>query len=128
MKLELENKIVNAFPELFYYYFNTESRYPLMFGIETGDGWYYLIQNLCKKIKNWSNKNEQVRFTQIKEKYGELRIYSEGYFEEVEIMIDEASKKSKTICENCGSTENVKPTKPWINYLCKDCREKIQKD
>ena len=124
MKSEFENKIIIAFPELFYYFHHTESRYPLMFGVETGDGWYTLIFDTCRQIQEWCDKNRQVRFTQIKEKFGQLVIYCEGYPDDVDYIIEEASKKSITICENCGSIENIKPTKGWINYLCKKCYSK----
>lgn len=123
MKQEFENKIIDKFPELFYYFNHTESRYPMMFGIETGEGWHDLIFNTCQKIQDWCDKNRQIRFTQIKEKFGALVIYCEGYPDEVDYIIEEAEKESMTICENCGSKENVKPTRGWINYLCDTCHK-----
>lgn len=130
MKKELENKIINNFPKLFYYYKNTKSRYPIIFGVDTGDGWFDLVYNLCKNIQEWCDKNDQakqVKFTQIKEKWGELRVYCEGYPDEIDEMIAQAAKESITICQNCGSKNNIKITTGWVTYLCKDCYTEWEK-
>lgn len=129
MKVELQNKIVSDFPKLFYYFHNSEiSRYPMIYGIETGDGWSSLIYDLCEEIQNWCDKNnKQVRFTQVKQKFGLLRIYLDKNYEEIDNMISIAERKSKEICENCGSLENVYSTTGWIIYLCEKCHKNREK-
>jgi hypothetical protein len=49
----------------------------MCWGIETPDEWYNTIYNLCQIIQNhidW-NKSPQIQFTQVKEKFGSLRVY-----------------------------------------------------
>ena len=51
-------------------------RVPIAFGIECGDGWFGLIETLCKLARsNWENDAILTEVAQIKEKYGGLRFY-----------------------------------------------------
>lgn len=49
------------------------------FGIETGNGWYAILHNLCSNISQELNAagidNQSIVIDQIKEKYGTLRFY-----------------------------------------------------
>lgn len=60
--------------------------------------------------------------TQIKEKFGGLRLYTAYYNNKIEKIIYKSIYKSYKICENCG-----KPGKPnkegWISVRCKKCRK-----
>lgn len=56
------------------------------------------------------------RFTQIKEKFGSLRLYGAG---DLEMILTDLSCE---ICEKCGSNHNVtQTTNGWIKTLCKEC-------
>ena len=100
----LEQKLIEKYPKLFSDV-NKSPRESLMcFGCEHGDGWYDIVDNLCGYITRLQNnvsyylglKEEakddksfdgqfhcpDVVFTQIKEKYGTLRIY--WHFKEIE--------------------------------------------
>ena len=56
-------------------------RYPLIFterpDIACGDGWFDLLDVLCERLQDWTDRNEapQVATHQVKEKFGELRFY-----------------------------------------------------
>ena len=62
----------------------------------------------------------QMHFTQIKEKFAALRVYSVGgdaYCEGIMAMAEAISRKT---CEGCGLPGQ--PTKSaWIKTLCKEC-------
>ncbi|MEK7197881.1 MAG: hypothetical protein AAB648_00250 [Patescibacteria group bacterium] len=96
----------------------------MAFGFECGDGWFELINELCKKLKALDLKD--FRVLQVKEKFGGLRFYVNGVeldkADETYQLIDEAEAKSLTICEKCG-----KPGKSneigWIRTLCDNCRK-----
>lgn len=48
------------------------------FGIDTGDGWYQLIYDLCEEIAetfNKAGKPVNIVMDQVKEKWGTLRFY-----------------------------------------------------
>jgi len=116
-------KLVEDFPELFYYYKHREGTVlvPMAFGFECGDGWFELIYNLSKDIVAM---DDHVQAAQVKEKFGGLRFYINGTRRpEVFDRINEAEQASYSVCELCG-----KPGKPysdgWIQTLCPDCRRK----
>jgi hypothetical protein len=92
-------------------------------GIEVGDGWYQIIYDMCTKIKKL-NPPESFRFSQVKEKFGSLRIYCIGDDEEIYKVIMEVENASDHICEDCGSTEGVRQTGSWIRTLCQKCWDK----
>jgi len=105
---------------------------PIQFGIECGDGWYMLLDNLMGSIEShlnpensWPRKERvPLQIDQIKEKFGGLRFYYSGGTDRVTGMVDFAERLSYCICEHCGSTKNVRQTKGWIKTLCEDCMEK----
>lgn len=62
----------------------------------------------------------QMHFTQIKEKFGRLRVYSVGGDAYCEGIIAMAEGMSGKICERCSVPGQ--PTKSgWIKTLCKEC-------
>ena len=97
----------------------------MCWGIQCGDGWYWLIDQLCSQLQ-WDidrNKYPQVEVSTIKEKFGTLRFYADGANEKQEAMINLAEFMSGSICENCGSTDEVSQTKGgYIQSLCKICQ------
>lgn len=98
-----------------------------LFGIECEKGWFPLIQPIVDYIDKFNEDkpdDEKIYITQIKEKYGTLRIYVSHGTEELFNMIDEAEDKSASICEFCGSNVNVGQTTGWIMTICHDCLKK----
>lgn len=86
---------------------------------ECGSGWNKLI---CDLIQNLIDIGWDKKIAQIKEKFGTLRFYPGGCTEEQWKLIEEAERKSATICEYCGTTENVKLyTDGWCTTKCSSC-------
>lgn len=122
----------------------------MSFGIECNNGWYELLSSVCwrisqhekniednKKYLAQKNKDIQkdfgismsgeepeyfpVKFDQVKEKYGGLRIYFTGGDDYVDGVIGMAEEYSYKVCEICGNAG--KPNKGgWITTLCDSCR------
>ena len=89
---------------------------------ECGSGWNELICNLIKDLIGIGWNKE---IGQIKEKFGTLRFYPGGCTEEQWKLIREAERKSATVCECCGTIENVKLyTDGWYTTKCLSCRNK----
>lgn len=100
-------------------------------GIECGNGWNDLIWISLEKLE----KIPDIRIFVIKEKFGSLRIqweyigYEDGKDMDDDTMdnlcqiISEADVLSRTICEYCGSTENIIRTTGYIQHLCQKCLE-----
>jgi len=62
--------------------------------------------------------------TQIKEKFGGLRIYHQGGDAYIEGIISFAESLSYQVCENCGSNQDVSQNKKgWIKTYCKECQQ-----
>ena len=122
MTPELENKLYEDFPLLFAYRDIPQS--PMVFGCEHGDGWHGIIRSACRAISfhEANAGRSDFRFSQVKEKWGILRIYYSGGDEFVMGVIAMAEAVSSVTCERCGA-----PGKPndggWISTLCGGCRK-----
>jgi hypothetical protein len=95
----------------------------MMFGFECGDGWFQLIWDLCEKIEK-EGISPHFRAMQVKEKFGSLRFYVNIASDEVLNAIDEAEKKSETICELCGEPGRIR-NGSWLKCRCEKCNEGI---
>jgi hypothetical protein len=73
-----------------------------------GDGWHDLLERACARIRTAiSTHGGSFRASQVKEKYGSLRLYFDGDLpraahELVEDAIDLAEARSACTCEICG--------------------------
>lgn len=78
-----------------------------------------------KAILEKADYVDKFRFTQIKEKFGELRMYYCGVPEEIADEIDAWEDKyvklSNEVCIRCGEKKAEYMTLGWITFVCKDC-------
>lgn len=90
--------------------------------ISKGDLSEDIVQFYKNKIEEEKGKLiDQIEATQVKEKYGSLRFYTNIFNEDVEALISFAESLSEVTCEKCGSFG--KPNeKGWIVTLCDKCR------
>ena len=135
MSPELEEKLYEDFPSLFA---NRESKHsPMAFGCEHGDGWHGIILAACKLIDTHTNRRTQggvtcdvftletkpsFHFTQIKEKFGTLRLYHEGGDSYCQGVISMAEAVSAVTCERCGAPGETNDS-GWLSTLCEGCRK-----
>jgi hypothetical protein len=83
----------------------------------TGDGWKPLINLVVLAAKD-----EGVKIAQIKEKFGELRIYvGSNASQRLLNLINEAENLSSTICEYCGKPGHLRTNRSWLKTLCEEC-------
>jgi hypothetical protein len=142
MDQELQNQLFEKYPDLFSNRTKSPMQSPMCFGIECNNGWYELISSVCWRIsqheKNIADRirirsendkpNDQsdldyvpVKFDQVKEKYGGLRIYYSGGDDYVDGVVSMAESFSYKICEVCG--DRGSPNEGgWISTLCDKCR------
>jgi len=118
--------LFNTYPRLFPEKNRSIHDSLIPFGMECGNGWFWLLNNLCESIQSYIDNNglDQIEFIQVKEKFGTLRIYESGCDDITYGMIIMAENMSKHICETCGSTENVTSEGSWVRTLCNKCRDK----
>lgn len=156
MKKELENKLYHIDPIFFEDAIACQNKEKnemdtcMYWGCECGDGWFKPLEKFIHKVKfiNELAKNYNTKFVceQLKQKYGELRIYykcdkidkniENNQQQEVKYLVDmfqEALKKAEddcwNICEWCGKDggqdgENLTTTSGWISRICIQCSQK----
>jgi hypothetical protein len=135
MNTELQNKLYEKYPQLFVNKDKTPMQSPMCFGIETGEGWYEILSSLCWMIKQyedsviwqteWNQKTNPeyksdyfpVKFDQIKEKYGGLRVYFSGGDQYIEGLVSMAEAMSYKICDVCGNKGEANK-QGWISTRC----------
>jgi len=105
MSPELMDKLIAKYPRQF----------RMLKWIECEDGWYDLIDKACFRIQNrlkHLNKpeNDETDFcwSQIKEKFGGIRLYCYGADDYVRGIVDMAEEMSLGICEFTGNKGKVR--------------------
>jgi len=140
MKEELEKKLFDKYPEIFVQKDLPMTQTCMCWGISCGDGWYNIIDNLCSMIMNHNrNLNRSIEYdiekgkateadlvpviqaTQVKEKFGGLRFYTNSTDEYVEGLVGMAEAMSECTCEECGNIGSQNEN-GWIVTLCDPCR------
>lgn len=167
MSPELEQKLIEKYPVLFRDVNEPVTKSCMAFGCEFSDGWYKLLDELCEYITRLSNRTDLLKlnkeyhteenrgfiylkrptisFTQVKEKFGMMRIYWTGngienweeicakvqqddreravnkYYDEIQNAIDYVEFLSSRVCESCGQPGKLS-NKGWIKVRCENCK------
>ena len=142
MDQELQDQLFQQYPDLFSNRTKSPRESCMAWGIEAGNGWYELISSVCWRVsqheKNIEHRiryrtaneksNDQsdldyipVKFDQVKEKYGGLRVYYSGGDDYVRGVVSMAEEYSYKVCEKCGNAGKVNKG-GWITTLCENCR------
>ncbi len=99
----------------------------MCWGFDCGDGWFDILDELCKKITARCEEMgyTDVRVSQVKEKWGTLRFYMNHADDEIYKYIDEAEAKSENTCEKCGAPGTCAlTTNGWYGVRCDKCSKK----
>jgi hypothetical protein len=121
--------IINKYPKIFEPY-NGNPNGINWHGVP--EGWLPIIDKLCVCIQSYIDnhvsytkdgryKPAQIRCSQMKEKFGGLRFYTDGHDEVIEGMIKMAEHLCDNTCQDCGSEEDLGMTTGWISVLCRNC-------
>jgi len=106
-----------------------------LYGVECDDGWFDLLDVLCRNIQDHidhriaqlktDEEKEMLQLiaTQVKSKYGTLRFYYSGGDDYTAGLIHMAEAMSGKLCEFCGDKATYQ-TKGWITNICHSCRIK----
>ncbi len=129
MNNDLQNKLFDNYPVIF-----SAKNEPVtvpVWSIETGDGWYHLIDTLCKGIQRYLRLQREynsdfnispVIATQVKEKFGQLRFYYTGGDSYVDGMVTIISHLSAKTCAECGIIGDMHRSY-MVRSLCTICYE-----
>lgn len=88
-----------------------------------------MIEELSQLLRKYSVEDYQI--LQIKEKYGGLRWYDNGFprigFDEYNTWVYKYEGLSLETCINCGNPA-IGYTKGWITPLCEECMKDMEYD
>lgn len=119
------DKLYEDYPELFEQKSWDKTKTCMNWGVECGEGWYNILDDLCKKLCKYP-----IQFAQVKEKFGALRIYhvvADDVTDEENVDIDglisDAENLSCDTCENCGEPGYMR-SGGWMATRCDPCEEK----
>jgi hypothetical protein len=76
------------------------------------DGWKPIMRDLQAKSE------PDVVLTQVKEKFGTLRIYYNGGSEAFAQAVNEAERASANVCEDCGQPGSTRDVGGWLRTVC----------
>ena len=132
MDKERRQKLFDDYPKLFAKRNkapNDCGRYPIVWGLEHGDGWLTLVEELCKLIQHHIDQQRQknpdfaqVEVVQVKEKFGSLRFYTTECDEYITGLISMAESISGKTCEACGNPGTARKA-GWLRVRCDPCEE-----
>lgn len=112
-----------------------KARFPQQFdcahlGQSWPDGWHGLVTHVCEMV---DRSGLDVRWDQIKEKYGGLRMYWTGpslnpspVLEQIKTLIHEAEEKSLRTCCKCARLADLVQIGGWWLTLCTECEFQVQ--
>lgn len=122
-------QIITKYPKIFQDYEGNPGRCNWM---DVPEGWLSVVDKLCGAIQHYIDnttryskygplKPEQVTCVQMKEKFGELRFYTDGHDDHIEAMINMAEYLCSNTCQQCGSEQDLGVTSRWVSVLCRTC-------
>ena len=90
-----------------------------------GEGWHPLLYTFARNVDYLVTIGEmpEVHFTQLKQKFGTLRLYYAGGNDETSRMSAIAEDLSAHMCEVCGRKPSQQSNSGWIRTLCEEHRQ-----
>lgn len=132
MSQERRQKLFDDYPKLFAKRNLTPEdrrRYPITWGLEHGDGWLTIVEELCKLIQHHIDQEQkknpdspQIEILQVKEKFGSMRFYTSHSDDYINGLISMAEHMSGKTCESCGNPGTMRG-KGWMRVRCEPCEE-----
>ena len=92
-----------------------------------GRGWHPLLEKLFGFLDRNARVGKEAPYViQVKEKFGELRVYLMDGDELTSGIVEGLALASATICEDCGASGTPRGRdsgRSWIRTLCMTCHE-----
>lgn len=89
------------------------------------EGWTRLFLIFCKSLRPHlidANYLDKFIFTDVKEKYGTMRLYNNGCPADADHLEIIYEQFSYYVCQKCGQFA-TKETEGWVSTYCDDCLE-----
>jgi hypothetical protein len=119
MRQFLEQRLCQAFPEIFEDRNKSPQESNMAFGCDCGDGWFDILEELCQQLQAIREESGIItRATQIKEKYGTLRFYyTTAYDPNLEQMHNTRVWISNLVHRLQGVSWMLYNKVPWLSRL-----------
>lgn len=121
MSPELDKKLCEKYPHIFRDRNKSMKETAMCWGFDCKDGWYDLIDILCKNIMSYCLSSPGLPgipiALQVKEKFGTLRFYTLGGDDHIQDLISAAEILSERTCEQCGNPGKLY-TRGWMYVAC----------
>lgn len=126
MHTQLDLLLCSRYPSIF----SVDKDDLQMFGFECCDGWFTIIDAGCELIQHHLDVTdaEQLVATQIKEKFGGLRIYYRQGDDYCAAAVDLVESLSPHICELCGRLGNTVSVSGWMQTRCVEHQSTVMHD
>jgi len=89
-----------------------------------GAGWHGLVDEAYDLLEPHG-----IKVTQVKEKFGQLRIYTGWMRVDIANELDEKlwaiEERSISICETCGAPSTLQSLGGWLKSICDPCKEML---
>lgn len=109
--------------EEFYYEYTQLDFFPIGWKNAFGEQWAKEVQEAINKMP--INFQKDAYIMDIKEKWGQLRIFLSVCSEELEEVLQKYEKLSESVCMQCGKSK-TRGFGGWFSYLCKDCEQELK--
>jgi hypothetical protein len=87
-----------------------------------GNGWHSLVDEAYDLLEPHG-----IEVTQVKEKFGQLRIYtgimSKELSDGLDTQIWAIENRSMSICEACGQPSTLQSRGGWLKSICNPCKD-----
>jgi hypothetical protein len=83
-----------------------------------GNGWHSLVDEVYDLVESYGGE-----IVQLKEKFGQLRVYTTPIPEEAHTKLYGIENKSATICECCGQPSTLQSRGGWLKSICNTCKD-----
>ncbi len=109
MNLELTEKLYSAFPRLYRGHHKPPSESSMCWGFQCGDGWYQVLYNLSQELSDYqaAHPDLDIEATQVKSKFGILRVHLNYRDVTIEQMIEHAQHQASVTCELSGDAIQI---------------------
>jgi hypothetical protein len=105
-----------------------ENYYGNQVSYECGDGWFQLLKDMFDELRDQMEMDgiEKIHITQIKEKFGSLRVYADFPNEKIDAIIGKYEDKSYHVCEQCGLPSHLRTFRGWVYNMCDPCYHQMR--
>ena len=85
-------------------------------------GWMKLIQDMLGELDelHYDGIGSHPEFTDIKEKFGRLRVYGNDISDETQEIIDRYAALSADTCMTCGKAGTMREKNRWLYVACEE--------